>query len=129
MSIDSILSLAISVHSNPGVYALLLGSGVSRSSGVPTGWEVVLSLIRKLAAVKGEPIPTDAEAWYIATFKRPAAYSQILEEITQSPAERVRLLRGYFEPTEQERAEGRKLPSAAHRAFRSVCVMFAPTLL
>lgn len=34
--IDPSLSLAISVQSNPGVFALLLGSGVSRSAGMPT---------------------------------------------------------------------------------------------
>ena len=51
---DPSLSLAISVQSNPGVFALLLGSGVSRSAGMPTGWEIVVELIRKLAALKGE---------------------------------------------------------------------------
>jgi hypothetical protein len=39
---DKILKLAISLHSNPGIYALLLGSGLSRDTGVPTGWEIVL---------------------------------------------------------------------------------------
>src|ERR1700694_2557613 len=52
--IGSSLSLPMSVHSNPGVYALLIGSGVSRSSGVPTGWEIVIELIRRLAKMKGE---------------------------------------------------------------------------
>jgi hypothetical protein len=37
--VDPMLSLAFSVHSNKGVFALLLGSGVSRASGIPTGWE------------------------------------------------------------------------------------------
>jgi hypothetical protein len=54
------LSLAFSLFSEPGTYALLLGSGVSRSAGVPTGWEVTLDLGRKLAAVQGENV-NDAE--------------------------------------------------------------------
>src|ERR1019366_9252041 len=33
------------------------------------------------------------------------------------PPKRMQLLRGYFEPSEQEREEGRKLPTAAHRAI------------
>ena len=33
--IDPLLSLAISLHSSKGVYALLIGSGVSTSAGVP----------------------------------------------------------------------------------------------
>jgi len=114
--IDPFLSLAISIHSSPGVYALLLGSAVLRSSGVPTGWEVVQDLIRKLA-VQGDVVPVDAEAWYITTYGRAADYSQILEEISKLPSERMQLLRGYFEPTEQDRDEGRKLPTDAHRSI------------
>ena len=34
MPIDPIISLAFAMQSNKGVYALLLGSGVSRSAGV-----------------------------------------------------------------------------------------------
>ncbi len=34
--IDPVLSLAVSMHAQKGVYALLLGSGISRSAGVPT---------------------------------------------------------------------------------------------
>jgi hypothetical protein len=111
------LSLAISVHSNRGVYALLLGTGLSKSSGVPTGWEIVQDLIRKLAALKGAGSSADAETWYRTVFGREPDYSEILDEIAKSPAERMQLLRGYFEPSEQEREEGRKLPTAAHRAI------------
>jgi hypothetical protein len=35
--VDPYTSLAFSVYGNKGVYALLLGSGVSRAAGVPTG--------------------------------------------------------------------------------------------
>lgn len=33
---------------------MLLGSGTSSAAQVPTGWGVVLDLIRKVAALKGE---------------------------------------------------------------------------
>jgi hypothetical protein len=42
LGIEPELSLAFSVRSGPGTYAILLGSGVSRAAGVPTGWEVTL---------------------------------------------------------------------------------------
>ena len=57
--IDPIQSLAFSIQTNPGVYALLLGSGVSRSAGIPTGWEIVMDLLGKLAATKGQTIDAD----------------------------------------------------------------------
>lgn len=39
--IDPLVQLAFNVHSQKGVYALLLGPGISRASGIPTGWEAV----------------------------------------------------------------------------------------
>jgi hypothetical protein len=50
LGIEPELSLAFSVRSGPGTYAILLGSGVSRAAGVPTGWEVTLNLVRTPAA-------------------------------------------------------------------------------
>ncbi|HXP88305.1 MAG TPA: SIR2 family protein [Bryobacteraceae bacterium] len=115
--IDPSLSLAVSIQGNPGVYALLLGSGVSRSSGVPTGWEIVAELIRMVAKLKGEECGDDPQGWYSTSFGRGPDYSEILNHIAKSPAERMQLLRRYFEPTDEERQEGRKLPTPAHRAI------------
>lgn len=113
---DSLLTLAISLHSNPGVYALLLGSGVSRSAGIPTGWEIVLDLIRRLAVADGSQASSDPEKWYEQVYGEPAEYTSILARLARTPSERRGLLRPYFEPTEEERQEGLKTPSEAHRA-------------
>ena len=43
--IDPQVSLAFSMHSIPGAYDVLIGSGVSAGAGIPTGWQVVLDLI------------------------------------------------------------------------------------
>lgn len=56
---DPLHSLAFSVQANPGVYAVLVGSGVSRSAQIPTGWEITLDFVRKLAEVAGETCGTD----------------------------------------------------------------------
>lgn len=114
--IDPFLNLAFSVFNSKGVYALLLGSGVSRASGVPTGWEILEDLMRKVAHLEGES-PSDLAAWYRSRHNAEPGYSQILAQLAASPAERLKLLQAYFEPTEDERHEGRKLPTAAHRAI------------
>ena len=111
------LSLAFGVTANPGVYALLVGSGVSRSAGILTGWEVVLDLVRKLAAAEGANPEPDPVEWYSSTFGEPPRYSTLLERLGPQAAERQSLLRGYFEATADERAEGIKTPTAAHRAI------------
>ena len=115
--IDPILSLAFSVHSNKGIYALLLGSGISRSAGIPTGWEVVLDLIHKIASTNGEDCGPDPAAWYKDKFGEAPEYSKILDAIAKSPAERSQLLKGYFEPNEEEREQGLKVPTVAHKAI------------
>lgn len=47
---NTLTSIAFALQSNKGVYALLLGSGISRSAGIPTGWEIVLDLIKKASS-------------------------------------------------------------------------------
>lgn len=53
MKIERLTTLAFSMYSNKGAYALLLGSGISRSAHIPTGWKIESCLIEQLAAVKG----------------------------------------------------------------------------
>ena len=117
MKIDPILSLSISMHSNKGIYVLLLGSGLSRSAGIPTGWEIVLDLIRKLAHLKGESCEPQPEVWYKEKFGEDPDYSKLLEQIAKSPSERSQLLKRYFEPTIEERERGLKIPTKAHQAI------------
>jgi hypothetical protein len=75
--IDPLISLSFAIHSNKGVYALLLGSGVSRSAGIPTGWEVVLDLIRQVAALSGDRCDPDPERWFLDKFRHQASYSAL----------------------------------------------------
>lgn len=105
------------MHSNKGVYAILFGSGLSRSAKIPTGWEITLDLAARLSKVLGEDCGEDAASWYETKFGKSPDYSELLDLLAKTPAERQQLLRQYWEPTEQERQEGAKLPSPAHRAI------------
>lgn len=118
---DPILSLALSMQSNPGVYALLLGSGISRAAKIPTGWEVVVDLIGRVAAMKKAEVAGDPASWYEREFKEEPSYSRLLGRVARQRDERQRLLKAYFEPTEEERQQGSKEPTAAHRAIASLC--------
>ena len=106
--IDPIHSLAFSIQANRGVYAVLAGSGVSRAAKIPTGWEITLDLIRKLAKLYGETGDPDPELWYREKFEQEANYSDLLYAVAKTQAERQQLLRAYFEPNDQEREEGEK---------------------
>jgi hypothetical protein len=117
MKIDPTINLSFSVASQPGVYALLLGSGVSRTAGIPTGWEIVLDLISKVAKALGEVTPNDPIMWYRAKYSKEPEYSDLLEAIASTGTERNAILRSYFEPNDDERKNGLKLPTPAHRAI------------
>ena len=118
--IDPIHSLAFSIQANRGVYAVLVGSGVSRPAKIPTGWEITLDLVRKLAKLHEETCDPDPALWYRNKFDRDADYSGLLDELAKTPAERQQLLRGYWEPNDREREEGEKQPTAAHRAIAAL---------
>ena len=96
---------------------MLLGSGVSRSTGIPTGWEVVKDLINKVAHLHQEEAAPDPMSWYTAKFNEEPNYSRLLDALAKTPPERNQILRGYFEADEEERERGIKVPTPAHHAI------------
>lgn len=115
--IDPITSLAFTLNSNEGIYSLLIGSGVSRSSGIPTGWEIVIDLIKKIALLSGEDCSNNPVEWYKNKYGKYPNYSDILNELVNTQTERQQLLKSYFEPTEDEIANGLKIPTKAHHSI------------
>jgi len=110
------------MQSNKGAYALLLGSGVSRSSRIPTGWEIVLELIRKVAKLSGEHCEPHPEMWYVAKFGEQPDYGKLLDMVAKTPSERQQLLRAYFEPSSDELGQDAKMPTKAHRAIAKLAL-------
>lgn len=118
--LEPVLKVALSLYSNPGIYALLIGSGLSKSAGIPTGWEIVLDLVHKVAQMEGATPAPDPETWYKNRFGEPPDYGRLLDRLTSTSVERSALLRSYFEPTEEEREQGLKMPTPAHRAIAAL---------
>lgn len=114
---DPVTQLAFSVYENKGVFAVLLGSGLSRSADIPTGWEITLDLVRRVAMAQGVEEQSDWGKWYHEKFGKEANYSSLLGEIGSSPDERRAILHHYIEPTDDDREEGKKIPTKAHHAI------------
>ncbi len=112
-----IINLVFSMYYNPGVYALLIGSGISKTAGIKTGWEIVLDLIGQLASSLQEDPEPDLETWYAAKFNEKPDYSKILEKLAKTPSERMNILKKYFEPTEEEKEQQLKVPTEAHKVI------------
>jgi SIR2-like domain len=116
LSEDGVTQVAFSVFQNKGVFAVLLGSGVSRAASIPTGWEITLDLIRKIALTRGIPEQADWADWFWSQTKTEANYSTVIEELALSPSERRSILAGYIEPSEEDREQKKKIPTRAHLA-------------
>ena len=114
---DAAMRVGFSVYENQGVYALLLGSGLSRAAEIPTGWEITVDLIRRVAEMKGEGRQADYVAWYRETTGEEPDYSGVVGELGLSRDERRSILDSYIEPTDEDRREGRKVPTRAHYAI------------
>jgi hypothetical protein len=120
---DPRLSMAVGVHSQPGVFALLLGSGVSSAANIPTGWGVVTELTSRIAAMRFDEdavsqARADPEAWWAANISSdPLTYSGLLAELAPSQSGRAALLAEFFTPDDVDLAAGHKVPTAAHHAI------------
>lgn len=118
--IDALTSLAFSIYSGKGIYAILLGSGASRSAEIPTGWEVTMDLVRQVATIQKESCDPNPESWYVNKFEKSPDYSDLLEQLAKTSAERTTVLSSYFEPTQVDRENGWKLPTEAHKQIASL---------
>ena len=111
--IDKMTTLAFSMYSNKGVYALFLGSGVSLPSGIPTGWAIVKDLTKKIALLQNENYENDSIEWYKKKYSTEPDYSDIIGQLAVTSTERQSLLLPYFTPDEK----GDKEPTKAHRSI------------
>jgi hypothetical protein len=114
LELDPFEALALTLHHSPGAQALLLGSGLSRAAGIPTGWEITLDLIRELAKLRGAEGHPDWSAWYRDEFDKEPSYSEILDGLGSTPSERRSILHRYIEAAEGDET---REPTNAHRAI------------
>jgi hypothetical protein len=110
------IRLAFSVHASPGQYALLLGSGISKDTGIPTGGKIANLLIQQIAERKGA-IPDNLWEWFEREFGKEPSYSNILDQITTCESDRRGLLSHFFEPSEEDLEVGNKQPTQAHHSI------------
>lgn len=118
------VALATSMHAQPAVYAVLLGSGASTGAGIPTGWGVVRELVHRIAAIAHPEDEStvqaawdDPESWWSTHGEGNLGYSTLLEHLAPTSAARQGLLADFFQPNDEEREEGLKQPSKAHQAI------------
>ncbi|MED0963295.1 SIR2 family protein [Bacillus paramycoides] len=115
---NQLMSLSFSMEANKGVYALLLGSGISFSANIPTGWGILKELCRRIMELNGE-IHEDPIQWYQDQYGKPPAYDEVIEMLAKTSSERVGLLAEFFEPKEDEEDYVKK-PTKAHKKIANL---------
>lgn len=114
---SNIEKIAFAISKCPGSYALLLGSGMSRSAGIITGYEVTLDLIQKIpkdCEIKLEEL----EQWYRDKYENEEPlYDNVLARLSSKQIERRNILNDYFEPSETDTETGMKIPQPGHYAI------------
>lgn len=113
--LDPTVRAALALSARPGGYAVLLGAGISRSTGIPSAWDVLEDLIGLIAEAQGQHRPDDPARWWEDQVGSPPDYSQVLESVAATPGERRALLEPYFSRTAED-PDDVKSPSAAHHA-------------
>ena len=118
--VDGRVALATALHAAPGVYAVLVGSGMSSAAGIPTGWQVVQDLIRKVALAEGAgpaAVEDRPEEWWAAKGRPEPRYDTLLPQLAPTDASRQALLRRYFETL----PDGTQVqPTAGHHALAAL---------
>lgn len=117
---EQITRAVFSITAKKGTHALLLGSGVSKAAHIPTGWDIVMDLTRKLSIFTEGKEAEDVASWYKNRFNKDPDYSDILLALGKTPAERNNLLCGYFEPNAEESRKGWKKPTATHKSVAAL---------
>ena len=95
---------------------------MSSAAGIPTGWQVVQDLIRKVAICEGidkRELGGDPEIWWGNRFGVEPRYDKLLATLAPTEAARQALLRDYFDPPAS--SGGPIQPREGHRALAELC--------
>ena len=78
------------------------------------GWEITLDLIRRLAALDRVTEHDDWASWYRDKYRKEPSYSEILDALASTPAERRSILHSYIDAPD---GEDIRKPTKAHHAI------------
>jgi hypothetical protein len=115
--------LALALHHNPRSFALLIGSGVSRSSHICTGWDIALhfcAVEEQFSNDKRSP-GESLDDWYRRTTRREPDYAHFLEQHFDTHAERQQFLEAQLtKVTTPHGLIESAQPAAAHHAIAAL---------
>ncbi|WP_321505849.1 SIR2 family protein [uncultured Methanoregula sp.] len=115
---DEVIPAAFALHNSPRRYALLVGSGISRDTGILTAGEITDDLICQIAALHQKKIidqkPVD---WYREQFGTSPTFTGLFSHLAKSKNDQIAILRQYFEPVGSDGKPLKIEPTPAHMSI------------
>ncbi len=112
---DEVIPVAFALQHSPRRYALLVGSGISRDTGILTAGEITDDLIRQIASLHYKKIsdqnPVD---WYREQFGSSPTFKGLFSHLAKSKDDQIAILRPYFEPMDSDGKPLNIEPTPAH---------------
>lgn len=120
--VEAIEALATSMEAAPGVYAVLVGSGMSSAAGIPTGYQVLGELITRVAKVRDPDLEVenfDPHEWWRLQNDAAARYDTVIQALAPTDGIRRKILEPFFEPDPTGPTFAQ--PTLAHRELARLC--------
>ena len=115
---DEVIPVAFALHNSPRRYALLVGSGISRDTGILTAGEITDDLIHQIAELHHKKIGDQKPVeWYQKQFGSSPTFTGLFDQLAKSKDDQVAILRQYFEPVDGEGKPQKIEPTAAHQTI------------
>jgi NAD-dependent SIR2 family protein deacetylase len=94
------IALAQSLAMKERQFVLFCGSGVSKDAGIPTGWDILLEILKRLRHhIENQKLDystSQMESYYNTNYKG-LTYSQIIERVYTYPEDQISFLQSQFE--------------------------------
>lgn len=115
---DLINEIAKAVFYGRNEYILLIGAGISRDAGIPASEEIIDDLIAEdLSLNEKQSLDSRVKRlqWYEKKYQESPTYSNVVQRCACGQAQTYNRLNQYFEPSDQDKINGKKTPTAAHK--------------
>jgi len=115
------LKICSSIYTNPGAYALIIGSGLSTTAGIETAYGIQIQLAKEILQMKKllpdpDMDPEEIEGFFIEKVGE-FSYESLLRYHNETSTERAFCIKKFIEPTEEDKEAGRRILTESHNTI------------
>lgn len=109
------------IYTNPGAYALIIGSGLSSLAGIETAYGIQIQLAKRVLKMdellpKGELSDEEVEKLFREKYSN-FSYESLLDKLNITSTERSYCIKEFIEQRKEDIDSGKRIPTVAHKAI------------